>query len=231
MAKKAAPSKKSQKNKALHLTIVILGTFLLLVGFIAFSQQPKILDCANSESCLGDLSGKREFDNTGVFMGQNVEAPMKFEKQLYALEEAQAVLGEATNKKLYVDLSKQRIYAFEGDSLKYEFPVSTGKWYATPTGEFRIWTWLRYTRMSGGNKANGTYYNLPNVPYTMYFANSSISRTRGYGIHGAYWHNNFGQPMSHGCVNMKEEDVAQIYEWTYKNTEIPLVIYGTTPKA
>lgn len=230
MAKKTTSSKKPQKNKALHLTIIIIGSFLLLVGLTVFLQLPSSAKCANAESCISDLSGKKEADSTGVFMGKAVEAPAVDDSKLFALEEAQAVLGETTNKKLYVDLSKQRLLAFEGNTLIYEFPVSTGKWWATPTGEFRIWTWLRYTRMSGGSKANGTYYNLPNVPYTMYFANSAVPKTRGYGIHGAYWHNNFGQPMSHGCVNMREADVAQIYQWTYKNVEIPLVIYGTTPK-
>lgn len=230
MAKKLKSVKKPARNKALRLTVIILGSFLLLLGFVVFSQFPKEQTCANSESCISDLTGKREFDNTGEFMGEEVEAPITFEKDLYALEESQAVLGDVTNKKIYVDLSKQRLYAFEGDTIIYEFPVSTGKWYATPTGEFRIWTWLRYTRMSGGNKANGTYYNLPNVPYTMFFSNNAVPRYRGYAIHGAYWHNNFGQPMSHGCVNMKEADVAQIYQWTYKNTEVPVVIYGTTPR-
>lgn len=231
MAKKVKAAKKPARNKALHLTVIILGTFLLLIGVSVFLQLPKEQPCANSESCISELTGQPEADNSGVFMGQAVEAPTAPAKDLYALEESQAVLGESTNKKLYVDLSKQRLFAFEGDTLIYEFPVSTGKWYTTPTGEFKIWTWLRYTRMSGGSKANGTYYNLPNVPYTMYFANAAVPKTRGYGIHGAYWHNNFGVPMSHGCVNMREADVAKIYEWTFKNTDIPLTIYGTTPKS
>ena len=63
----------------------------------------------------------------------------------------------------------------------------------------------------------------------------------GYSIHGAYWHNNFGHPMSHGCVNMKTEDAEQIYNWanpptegntTYATKENPgteVVIYGTAP--
>jgi hypothetical protein len=230
MLKKQKSVKKTSGNKALHLTFIILGSFLLLVGLAVYFQLPSKQQCANAESCIGDLSGKKELDNTGVFMGKAITAPDEPEKELYALDEARAVLGETTNKKLYVDLSKQRLYAFEGDTLVFEFPVSTGKWYATPTGEFKIWTWLRYTRMSGGNKANGTYYNLPNVPYTMFFSNAAVPRYRGYAIHGAYWHNNFGQPMSHGCVNMRNDDVAKIYEWAYKNTEIPINIYGTTPK-
>jgi lipoprotein-anchoring transpeptidase ErfK/SrfK len=74
-------------------------------------------------------------------------------------------------------------------------------------GRFRIQTKLRSTRMSGPG------YNLPNVPYTMYFY-------RGYAIHGTYWHNNFGHPMSHGCVNMRTGDAAWVYNWAPVGTTV-----------
>ena len=61
--------------------------------------------------------------------------------------------------------------------------------------------------MEGGKKENNTYYYLPNVPYTQYFY-------KGYGVHGAYWHNNFGQPMSHGCINMAIPDAEKLFYWT-----------------
>lgn len=232
MPKKTVKTFKKNKHTALALTILVFGVFVLALGLTVFLNLKNQDFCANSISCIKDLSGKKSTDNEGVFLGKKVVVPQEQPAQ-YALEDTQIVLGDmtnASNKRLYVDLTQQKILAFEGDRLVYDFPVSTGKWYTTPTGEFRIWTWLRYARMSGGSKANGTYYNLPNVPYTMYFANAQIPKTRGYGVHGAYWHNNFGVPMSHGCVNMREADVAKIYEWTYKDTSIPLVIYGTTPR-
>jgi len=151
-----------------------------------------------------------------------------------------AVLGDQTGdfKRIYVDLTNQKLYAFEGNTMVMNVPVSTGKWSPTPTGEFRIWIWLKSTRMSGGSGSG--YYNLPNVPYTMYFYNTAVPKSRGYGLHGAYWHNNFGHPMSHGCVNMKTEDAKKLYEWTnsnaggvsYANASTPgtlITIYGTTP--
>ena len=52
----------------------------------------------------------------------------------------------------------------------------------------------------------GPGYYLPDVPYTMYFY-------RGYGLHGTYWHNNFGTPMSHGCVNMRTPDARWLFYW------------------
>jgi len=117
------------------------------------------------------------------------------------------VLGSKNKeKRIEVDLNKQKLYAYEGDKKKMEFDVSTGKWVETPTGEYRIWTKLKYTLMTGGSKDDNTYYYLPNVPFTMYFY-------QGFGIHGAYWHNNFGHPMSHGCVNMIIEDAEKLFYW------------------
>src|SRR3990167_9396598 len=76
----------------------------------------------------------------------------------------------------------------------------------TTKGDFSIWYKTRNQSMIGGSKELGTYYNLPNVPNNMFFY-------KGYAVHGAYWHNNFGQPMSHGCVNAPLAQVAQLFEW------------------
>ena len=96
--------------------------------------------------------------------------------------------------------------------------------------------------MSGGSQALGTYYDLPNVPFTMFFYNDKQPKWRGYAIHGAYWHNNFGHPMSHGCVNMSIAESEQIYYWAQPNLQdrasiqttadnpgTRIIIYGTTP--
>lgn len=126
------------------------------------------------------------------------------------------VLGQTSDtgaKWIEVDISDQKLYMKEGASTVGNFAVSTGKWYPTPQGEWKIWTKLRYTRMRGGSRALGTFYDLPNVPYTMYYY-------KGYGIHGAYWHNNFGQPMSHGCVNMKPEEAGIVFNWAQVGTRV-----------
>ncbi len=60
--------------------------------------------------------------------------------------------------------------------------------------------------MYGGNRASGDYYYLPDVPYVQYFY-------QGYSFHGTYWHDNFGQPMSRGCVNMRADDARWLFEW------------------
>lgn len=110
-------------------------------------------------------------------------------------------------KWIEIDLSEQKLYAHEGENIVYEMKTSTGKkWTPTPTGEFRIWIKVRKQKMSGGSKATGDYYYLPNVPHVMFFY-------KGYGIHGAYWHNNFGKVMSHGCVNLSLPDAEKLYNW------------------
>ncbi len=158
---------------------------------------------------------------------------------------AHNVLGDSTQqKRIEVDLTKQRLYAFEGDRLVYDFLISSGKFGRTPTGTFTIWIKLRYTKMSGGSKELGTYYYLPNVPYTLFFANDEVPAYRGFGIHGTYWHNNFGTPMSHGCINMRTEEAEKIFYWanpvlgdkpsikaTEENPGTQVIIYGTAPKS
>lgn len=151
--------------------------------------------------------------------------------------------SSAEPKRIEVDLSNQRLYAFEGESKIYDFLISSGKWGKTPTGTFHIWIKLRYTRMSGGSKALHTYYDLPNVPYVMYFYNDKVPQSAGFGLHGTYWHSNFGHPMSHGCINMKTEEAQTIYYWakpdlqgkesiraTADNPGTEIVIYGVAPQ-
>lgn len=107
-----------------------------------------------------------------------------------------------------VDLSQQRLYAYAGDTLMRSFVVSTGTWQTpTVTGKYKVWIKLRSTDMSGPG------YYVPNVPFTMYFY-------KGYGIHGTYWHNNFGTPMSHGCVNMTIPDAEWVYNFSVVGTVV-----------
>lgn len=105
-----------------------------------------------------------------------------------------------------VDLTNQAVYAYEGDVVVNSFIVSTGTWLTpTVTGQYHIYVKYRSAKMSGPG------YYLPNVPYIMYFY-------KGYGLHGTYWHNNFGTPMSHGCVNLRTDEAAWLYEWASVGT-------------
>ena len=109
-----------------------------------------------------------------------------------------------------LNLSEQRLYAYQGQEIVKTFVVSTGTWvHPTVTGVYNIYVKYRYAHMSGPG------YYLPNVPYVMYFY-------KGYGIHGTYWHNNFGTPMSHGCVNLRTPDAKWAFNWAYVGTTISI---------
>lgn len=125
------------------------------------------------------------------------------------------VLGQTTEDKwIEVDLSEQKLRAWEGDKMFLETLVSTGlPWWPTPTGEFRIWTKFRYTKMEGG-EGTKYYYYLPNVPYVMFFENSDVPGRKGFGLHGTYWHNDFGKVHSHGCVNLPTPIAQELFYWT-----------------
>lgn len=114
-----------------------------------------------------------------------------------------------TGREIVVDLSTQMTYAYENGNLVFSSLVSTGL-PATPTvqGEYAIWHRTPAQRMTGPG------YDLPNVQWVMYFY-------QGYGFHGTYWHNNFGNPMSHGCVNMTNADA----EWLYNFGSIGTNVY------
>ncbi len=108
-----------------------------------------------------------------------------------------------------VDLSEQMVYTYKGDTFLKSFLVSTGtNTYPTITGAFKIYAKYPSYLMVGDG------YYLPNVPYSMFFY-------KGYSLHGTYWHNNFGTPMSHGCINMKTSDA----KWVYENTPIGTYVY------
>jgi LysM repeat protein len=112
-----------------------------------------------------------------------------------------------TGKWISVDLDHQRVWAWEGDKMINSFLISSGKARTpTVTGVFRIWAKIASQTMEGGSRAAGDYYNLPGVQWVQYFY-------QDYSFHAAYWHHNFGTPMSHGCVNMTNADARWLYEW------------------
>jgi hypothetical protein len=110
-----------------------------------------------------------------------------------------------------INLSTQRLIAWEGDRSVYAVIVSTGQAATpTPTGVFSIYTTYDVTRMQGAD------YDVPDVPYAMFYDGN-------YAIHGAYWHNNFGVPVSHGCTNVAVNHAGWLYDWAYIGS--PVVVH------
>ena len=219
--------------------LLLFAFFVLLPGWIAVSGGfPALL---SRQKNINPESLQDKFDRSAkkpIFNNEEIYSP------IIAQEKTTSVLGESGGeKRIEIDLANQRLYAYEGERQVFNFLISSGKWGRTPTGIFNIWIKLRYTKMEGGSKALRTYYYLPNVPFVMFFYNNEIPKYRGFGIHGTYWHDNFGHPMSHGCINMKTAEVEQLYYWAMPdlrgkssiyasedNPGTPVIIYGTAPR-
>lgn len=118
-----------------------------------------------------------------------------------------------TEKLITVDLYKQTLFVWEGGRMINKTRVSTGL-PATPTvrGSFRTYYKIPSQTMRGGSRAYGRYL-YKKVPNVMYFY-------QGYAIHGAYWHNSFGWPASHGCVNVPLTFAQWLYAWAPLGTRV-----------
>lgn len=122
-------------------------------------------------------------------------------------------------KLIVVKLDEQKTYVYENGQLIREFLVSTGtKLHPTVQGKFHIEAKFESTEMT-----DYVTYDLKNVPWVMYFGNDEVSWHEGYSFHGTYWHNNFGHPMSHGCVNMRTEDAKWLKVLEFKTRRFPLI--------
>ncbi len=122
------------------------------------------------------------------------------------------------DKRIVVDLDAQRLTAYEGDEPVFETQVATGVATLrstngiptkTPTGIFRIYHKTPNRHMGDGRlTADLNAYELPGVPWVSFFHEWGVA------IHGTYWHDNFGTPMSHGCVNMRTPEALWLYRWS-----------------
>jgi len=115
----------------------------------------------------------------------------------------------AEKKEIHVSIDSQTLIAFENQEAVFACPVSTGVRYReTPQGEYRINRKYPSKHMGNGAFTSAiSAYELPGVPWVSFFSDS------GAAFHGAYWHDNFGNPMSHGCVNMRCEDALWLFRW------------------
>lgn len=204
------------------LPILIIAMVLVAVfSYLPLKQQVFYkLGLANDSTtscCQVDdiLKSSGQFDESAtaaIFNNQVIDYPKTSLAANFSSKNDNAqVLGtvnaQGEEKWIEVSLDEQKLRAFEGNKVVIEFPISSGLWYPTPKGEFSIWYKTKAQRMKGGSKELGTFYDLPNVPHNMFFY-------KGFAIHGAYWHNNFGQPMSHGCVNSPLASATQLFEWS-----------------
>lgn len=113
------------------------------------------------------------------------------------------------DKYIHIDLATQTVTAFEGERLVFSVRCSSGaKGTRTPTGEFRIYHKGPSIHMTNEGDEVARIYDLPGVPWCTFFTGM------GNALHGTYWHNDYGRPRSHGCVNLSPEAAKFIYRWT-----------------
>jgi len=108
------------------------------------------------------------------------------------------------------------VTAFEGNTMVFSVRCSSGgKGTRTPTGEFSTYHKGPSIHMTNQDEEGvENYYHLPGVPWTSFFT------SEGNAFHGTYWHNDYGRPRSHGCVNLRSEDAKWVYRWCHPN--VPL---------
>ena len=114
-------------------------------------------------------------------------------------------------KRIELHLDRQELTAYEDQTPVYSARISSGKKvygrYTTPLGRFMTFHKRHSRHMAAGNLASGGY-DLPGVPWVTYITKSGVS------FHGTFWHNDFGTPHSHGCINLSAQDAKWLYRWT-----------------
>jgi lipoprotein-anchoring transpeptidase ErfK/SrfK len=190
--------------KSAFVVLFVLTIFIISLP-LALSR---ITQSGKSAGCraLTDTGEINPQETLAIWQNRTINPLLSLRETLTA--DQKRVLGVTTVEKwIEIDLSDQKLTAHQGDTVFLTSPISSGLWNKTPIGEYRIWYKIKSTKMEGGNKLNNTYYYLPNVPYDMFFYGD-------YGIHGTYWHSNFGHPMSHGCVNAPTPIAERLFYWT-----------------
>lgn len=155
---------------------------------------------------------------SGRALGDTSDVASEFAAQLAAGDAAYELPVKETEfattaieRRIEVDLSAQTTYLFENDKVIASYAISSGL-AGTPTftGSYRVFA---HTAMQDMGCFEGAPYCTENVPWITWFNGDQ-------GFHGAYWHNNFGNPMSHGCVNMPINIAKFVYDWTPVGTEV-----------
>ncbi len=122
-------------------------------------------------------------------------------------EELNPLSPDVKNNWILVDLSRQRLIAYEGNRPVFTTRIASGYFEGdTPKGEFYVERKQPTRHMASNLEGNG--FDLPGVPWVCYISWTGVS------LHGTYWHNNFGTPQSHGCINLTPEAAKWVYRWT-----------------
>lgn len=171
------------------------------------------------------LTGKQKFVD-GVLHYQTEDERWIADRYASRLDPAKNMPGWGRNGEKWIDvnLTKQTLMLYEGTEPVFATLISSGEagladadtTTATKRGIFRIHT--KHVTATMSSREIGEEFELHDVPYVMYFDKE------GYALHGAYWHDRFGVPKSHGCINLSPEDARRVFHWS--EPELPAGWHG-----
>lgn len=176
-------------------------------------QGKKLVEVGDLEyRSAHDLTGKQQFFG-GVLHYETKSGEWIDDRHASRVDNAKRMpkWGKNGEKWLDVNITKQVLVAFEGEKPVFATLVSTGEdgleegERATKKGIFRVHT--KYLTVTMDSQVVGEEFELRDVPYVQYFEG-------GYALHGAYWHDTFGMPKSHGCINLAPEDARRLFYFT-----------------
>ncbi len=176
----------------------------------------------------GTVTGTDGHDWYKIDPGPNLRYPERVKNGWYVLADAVQAFKDdgdhqlqkgtqaTTTKRILVDLSSEKLSAYDGTTLFMQESISTGlNLTPTPVGKFTIYAKTPTRYMQGPIPGvSDQAYDLPGVPWDLYFT------TDGAVIHGAYWHDHFGEPWSHGCVNLSPDNAKKLYYWADVGTPV-----------
>ncbi len=159
------------------------------------------------------ISGRELADTSSV--ASDFAAQLAAGNGVYALPVTEvAPVITTLARRIEINLSQQHAYLFENENVIDSWPISSGKeGFSSSTGSFRISAKLTSQNMGNRDLTVSPFYFTPDVPWVMYYNGDEA-------LHGAYWHNNFGNVMSHGCINMPLGSAEFAYAWAPMGTEV-----------
>lgn len=173
---------------------------------------------SGSQTVVQPGSAGRQIQSTDILAGdvqKSLTNNQPFSKEIAIVDAPfKTVTITETGKWIEVDLSQQKVTLYAGNTVVQSFIISSGT-AATPTipGEYHVWHKVASQTMTERSSASGDYFYLPNVKWVSYFDGDRA-------FHGTYWHHNFGHPMSHGCINMTEDDAKIVYDFAPVGTKV-----------
>ncbi|PIE05665.1 MAG: L,D-transpeptidase, partial [Sorangium cellulosum] len=161
------------------------------------------------------LTGRRVRVGSHVYLETHDGTFLREGQRVVVVPQIKNVPGWAKKGRKWIDISilRQSLVAYEGTRAVFATLVSTGadglgdpeETHSTVRGTFVIHT--KHVTSTMDNDEEGDVYDLRDVPYVQYF-------NQGYALHGAYWHDSFGVPRSHGCINLSPADASWLFAWT-----------------